>query len=151
MRATLRPGSQPNDHRYDLASARAVLESKREELTRQVSQRVRAVQTDPDRERHTVVRDELAPTDVCDDLQVALLEMESDTLRRIDEALRLIDQGRYGACSVCGEPISAARLRALPFAVRCVSCEEQRERRHKRLRPDPLSEAPTASQNGKTQ
>jgi RNA polymerase-binding transcription factor DksA len=48
-------------------------------------------------------------------------------LTRIDEALVRLDAGEYGACVECGDEISEPRLRALPFAVRCRSCEETRE------------------------
>ena len=41
--------------------------------------------------------------------------------------LRRIGEGTYGECFDCGEGIPAARLRALPFAVRCKDCEEARE------------------------
>jgi DnaK suppressor protein len=38
-----------------------------------------------------------------------------------------ISEGRYGLCFECGDEIAEARLRALPFAVRCKDCEEARE------------------------
>jgi DnaK suppressor protein len=42
-------------------------------------------------------------------------------------ALERFQAGSYGTCDECGEPISAARLRALPSAARCVTCQEQVE------------------------
>lgn len=59
---------------------------------------------------------------------VAVLETLDRTLRQIDAALARLHAGRYGLCSVCSEPIPLARLRALPFATRCVPCQEQSER-----------------------
>jgi RNA polymerase-binding transcription factor DksA len=47
------------------------------------------------------------------------LEATADAIRR---ALVLIDEGRYGRCITCGEPIADARLEALPWAARCVRC-----------------------------
>jgi DnaK suppressor protein len=41
--------------------------------------------------------------------------------------LARLEEGRYGLCFECGDEISEARLRALPFAVRCKDCEEARE------------------------
>jgi len=35
-------------------------------------------------------------------------------------ALQKLDEGSYGICDVCGEPIPAGRLEARPWAVRCV-------------------------------
>jgi DnaK suppressor protein len=54
-------------------------------------------------------------------------EMKAETLQRINEALDRLDEGTYGRCFECGDEISEARLRALPFAVRCKDCEEARE------------------------
>jgi DnaK suppressor protein len=45
----------------------------------------------------------------------------------IDAALQRIGEGTYGECFECGEKITEARLKALPFAVRCRACEEARE------------------------
>jgi len=62
-----------------------------------------------------------------DELEFALLQMKADTLSRIDAALRRLDEGSYGDCFQCGDEIAEARLRALPFAVRCKCCEEALE------------------------
>lgn len=59
---------------------------------------------------------------------VVLLEMLDATVRQIDAALDQLRRGEYGRCSVCGQPIALARLRAMPFATRCVPCQSARER-----------------------
>jgi DnaK suppressor protein len=46
-------------------------------------------------------------------------------LREISDALVRIEQGTYGVCLECEEPISAKRLEALPWARYCVSCQER--------------------------
>lgn len=48
-------------------------------------------------------------------------------LRRIDAAMARLDEGSYGTCGACGAKIEVRRLKALPWAVRCASCEEARE------------------------
>ncbi len=45
------------------------------------------------------------------------------TLLRIDQALRLIDQGEYGYCLACGEKIATKRLEIDPAASHCVACK----------------------------
>ena len=60
-------------------------------------------------------------------MDFALMEMESETLRQIDEAIQRLDEGTYGVCSECDEKISEARLKALPFATACRDCQAQRE------------------------
>jgi RNA polymerase-binding transcription factor len=60
-------------------------------------------------------------------IEFAVLEMRAATLTRIDQALARLDAGDYGRCSDCASEIAEERLRALPFATRCRSCEQRRE------------------------
>ena len=53
----------------------------------------------------------------------AVIEITSRTLQGIEGALRRLRAGKYGECADCGGEISAARLRALPFAERCRDCQ----------------------------
>ena len=69
------------------------------------------------------------------DMDFALLEMESTTLQRIDEALLRLEAGNYGTCAGCEEHIAEARLRALPFATLCRICQEAEEERDGRTVP----------------
>lgn len=43
--------------------------------------------------------------------------------RRIEEARLALEQGTYGSCASCGDPIPAERLTAVPEAVRCIDCQ----------------------------
>jgi DnaK suppressor protein len=43
-------------------------------------------------------------------------------LARTERALAKLDEGTFGVCDTCGEPISPGRLRALPDSVLCVAC-----------------------------
>ena len=47
-----------------------------------------------------------------------------EELQRINRALIKLQDGSYGICDVCGEPIPAARLEIVPDAERCVACSE---------------------------
>lgn len=62
-----------------------------------------------------------------DEIAAAVTERRARELREVNRALEDIDAGRYGICQECGEPIAQARLRALPFATRCVACQAQFE------------------------
>jgi DnaK suppressor protein len=53
--------------------------------------------------------------------------MKAETLERVNEAVRRVDEGTYGYCVDCDHVIASSRLRALPFAVRCRNCEETHE------------------------
>ena len=53
-------------------------------------------------------------------LEAGLEESAQQTLLEIDAALRRIGDGSYGVCEVCGEPIGALRLAAIPWARLCI-------------------------------
>jgi len=82
------------------------------------------------------VRDavELSDDNFHEDMELALLQLRWDVLIRVDEALLRLDVGAYGSCSECAGEISQRRLRALPFAVRCQTCEEKREQAQEHAR-----------------
>jgi DnaK suppressor protein len=50
----------------------------------------------------------------------------NETLAEIEEALAKIDDGTYGACESCGNPIPAPRLEAMPAARLCIACASHR-------------------------
>jgi DnaK suppressor protein len=77
---------------------------------------------------------ESAEADIQEDIEFALVQMKSETLHKIDDALLRLEQGDYGYCFECGEEIAEKRLRALPFAVRCKDCEQARENAEQRER-----------------
>jgi DnaK suppressor protein len=77
---------------------------------------------------------ESSEADIQDEIEFALIQMKAETLHKIEEALRRLEEGTFGYCFECGEEISERRLRALPFAVRCKDCEEARETAQQRER-----------------
>jgi DnaK suppressor protein len=60
-------------------------------------------------------------------LDMTLLQMHAGVLTSIDDALGRIDAGTYGVCVECESAIAEGRLVALPFAMRCRTCEDERE------------------------
>lgn len=58
----------------------------------------------------------------------SLIERAEDRLRLIEQALSRVDKGTYGICAECGEEIPIERLKAVPFALLCVECQEKRGR-----------------------
>ena len=55
--------------------------------------------------------------------------VERDELRHCEQALRRIEQGVYGECTDCHQPLAPARLRVQPEAERCTACQDKHERR----------------------
>ena len=112
----------------------AMLRERERELQNVLQRRVRGLPSDAPSDG----RDETehAEADIQEHIEVALIQMKGDTLRRIREALVHLDAGEYGYCTECEGEISEMRLRALPFAVRCTACEtlhEQHAARERRL------------------
>ena len=71
----------------------------------------------PDFEEHAV---EMEGDEVLEGLgQAALTE-----IGQIKAALARIDNGAYGTCTTCGEPVGEARLDAVPHAAQCMDCLE---------------------------
>ena len=121
------PREQMNRERY--LELKNILEERRREMMSEVQERMRDVRSEGAGNTVQGVLDaaESSEADIQDEIEFALIQMKAETLNKIDEALRRLEEGTYGYCFECGEEISEKRLRALPFAVRCKDCEEARE------------------------
>ena len=101
----------------DIAAQKQTLLARREELTRNLA-RIEDELDDP------------APKDIedrsserqGDEVLEALGQVELAELKRIDAALGRVEDGTYGECMKCGEPISEARLALVPDAALCKRC-----------------------------
>mgnify|MGYP006279015783 CR=1 FL=1 len=119
------------------AELKQMLESRRQEIQAEVQGKMRNVRAEGGRGgKVSDVLDavESSEADIQDDLEFALIQMKSETLNKIVDALARLEAGDYGNCFECGEEIAEKRLRALPFAVRCKDCEEARETAERRER-----------------
>jgi DnaK suppressor protein len=67
---------------------------------------------------------EFAVKTVEQDVTVVTANLRSRTLKEIERALARCAGGTYGVCEACNEDISAARLKAIPWARYCVTCQE---------------------------
>lgn len=57
------------------------------------------------------------------ELVAELANADARDLRQINEAITRLDDGTYGICSSCQRTIPIVRLKALPYATRCVGCQ----------------------------
>ena len=60
---------------------------------------------------------------------IALTQNARQLLELSERALARMDEGSFGVCGSCGQPIGKARLRAFPRATLCVTCKQREERR----------------------
>jgi len=66
------------------------------------------------------------------ELSMNLVSSEQELLYQIDDALKRLDEGSFGICLQCSQPISMSRLRAVPYASLCISCQRVKEQKGKR-------------------
>ena len=62
------------------------------------------------------------------EIDYTLEENEERVIAAIDAALGRIDDGTYGTCQACGQPIAAERLEAVPWTTQCIDCKRKEER-----------------------
>ena len=58
-------------------------------------------------------------------IALKLKQTDAKILQAIEEALYRMEKGTYGICRDCGEPISLARLEAIPWTRVCISCKQK--------------------------
>jgi DnaK suppressor protein len=136
MKETLAAGTEPKSRsRYN--DLKQMLDDRRREIQAEVQGKMRDVRADGvwgGKLNEVLDAVESSEADIQDEIEFALIQMKSETLNKINDALGRLEQGTYGNCFECGEEIAEKRLRALPFAVRCKDCEEAREVAEKRER-----------------
>src|SRR5947207_14578577 len=117
-------------------------DSQRDELERRLTSRRQTLRAEIQRELAnsddplvTGFMNQLAATedwvlaDILADLDIATVTRDVSELAEVDVALARIEEGSYGTCSDCGEPIGWPRLNAQPTAERCIACQQKLERR----------------------
>ena len=66
-----------------------------------------------------------APSDhACTDSEIIDGQAQEDDIKRIDAALRRLEDGRFGLCLYCGDQISMKRLDRDPAIMSCGTCNE---------------------------
>jgi DnaK suppressor protein len=109
----------------------ALLLAKREEIMKNSRQR----------DEICVVRsnDELERIQLAGEREFAVLAMEreSKSLTQVGAALRRMEDGEFGVCVECEEPISPKRLAAVPWATYCLRCQEMHDSAKTEV-PEPL-------------
>ena len=62
------------------------------------------------------------------EFSLELAEGERERLYALDEAIKRIDEGKYGVCDTCGIHISKQRLKVMSQAQNCIKCQEKEEK-----------------------
>jgi len=104
---------------------RQMLMDRQSQLCADVRHRIAGLRTPAPTDVHAEGDD--SDADVQQDIDLAMIQLRAEMSVQIAAALDRIDAGNYGDCASCGGEISRQRLEALPFAVRCLACEDTRE------------------------
>lgn len=117
------PAGPAPDHghtRARLTAERARVSARLESLERNVEDLFAAAELEPPDDEHD-------PDGTTAYERAQFISMAKDArarLAELDAALAALDRGSYGLCEVCGDPIGAERLEALPGVSRCVRCAD---------------------------
>src|SRR2546429_4313350 len=137
MKDTLNTAAASGTTRSRYSELKQMLTERRRELQAEVQGKMRGVREEGTwggKLNEVLDAVESSEADIQEDIEFALIQMKSETLNKINDALARLEHGNYGNCFDCGEEIAEKRLRALPFAVRCKDCEEAREVAEQRQR-----------------
>lgn len=110
--------------------ARDALHAERERIERDLAQ-LRGELVDPGRDsaERLGAGSDIPVETFSDELDEGMEEDLRASLDEVEEALRRVDEGTYGLCVDCGEPIPDKRLVALPASARCMDCQRKAEHR----------------------
>ena len=119
------------------AELKQMLDTRRREIQAEVQGKMRVVREEGTwggKLNEVLDAVESSEADIQEEIEFALIQMKSETLNKINDALVRLEHGNYGNCFDCAEEIAQKRLHALPFADRCKDCEEAREIAEQRQR-----------------
>ncbi|HEY8674279.1 MAG TPA: TraR/DksA C4-type zinc finger protein [Candidatus Dormibacteraeota bacterium] len=115
----------------DEARTRLLTERARIEELRQAANRLTAdAQEATERELSSAEQhpSELASETIGLELDQSVLQHAELQLQELEEAVKRVDLGSYGQCEACGQPISEARLEAIPTARFCIDDQSKQDR-----------------------
>ena len=107
---------------------RAELQAKKQELSARLERITANLQRGFDSDSKEMAK-ELEDSEVVD----ALGNEAREEIAKISAALVRLDNGRYGTCSECSEPIKIDRMKAYPYADECIECATFDEHRRARI------------------
>ena len=76
---------------------------------------------------------DLASSEYLQSFEFRLRGREKSLLSKLDLALKKIDEGTFGICEICEEPIGKKRLEARPETTLCIKCKEDQEREERTM------------------
>ena len=102
---------------------KTIIQNKRKELVREIRTQTGAI---------TITESESDPLDQIQTMKIrednaTQLDRRTRLLADLDRSLHAISDGSYGLCVDCEEPVSLKRMESIPWASRCINCQQQLE------------------------
>ena len=117
----------------DLNKLKKLLDTEKQRLLNQNSSKV--VQDDIKHSTDDLADEvDLASSELNQSMTMRLRDRDRTLLFKIEKALSRIEEGTFGICESCEEPIEIKRLMARPIATLCISCKEEQEQEKKMKR-----------------
>ena len=116
---------------------RQLLITERAKLAEEIKNIARDASTSPrdasgDLSAYTVHLADMAADTYDRELSMNIVSSEQEILYQIDDAFKRLDDGSYGTCQQCTQPITMSRLKAVPYASLCIACQRAKEQKTKR-------------------
>jgi DnaK suppressor protein len=114
-----------NMKKKDLEKFKKILDERKNDLLSHAEEiKEKGIQFDPDDLPDEV---DLASSEADQSMSLRLRDRERILLRKVEKALKKIDEGEYGVCESCGDDIGVKRLEARPVTDLCITCKEEQE------------------------
>ncbi len=124
-------------NREQTKQLRQLLITERAKLAEEIKSIAHDIATSPrdasgDLSAYTVHLADMAADTYDRELSMNIVSSEQEILYQIDDALKRLDDGSYGVCQQCNQPITMSRLKAVPYASLCIGCQRTKEQKSKR-------------------
>lgn len=128
----------PNQHRQEesmkgnrcltaeqIQELKKILEQKRQEVLEDIK---RGLEETAQSEREVGDLVDMSTDEILRTFEMRIRDREAKYLKKIEKALRKIEEGTYGICEKCGSCISYERLKLRPVAELCIKCKLEQEK-----------------------
>ena len=127
----------PTLSKDQIKQLRQLLITERAKVAEEIKSIARDASTSPrdasgDLSAYTVHMADMAADTYDRELSMNIASSEQQMLYEIDDALKRLDDGSYGQCQQCNQPIAMSRLKAVPYASLCIECQRAKEQKNKR-------------------
>ena len=129
----------PSFTKEQMKNFRQLLITERAKLAEEIKTIAREASISPrdasgDLSAYTVHMADMAADTYDRELSMNLVSSEQEMLYQIDDALKRLEDGSFGLCQQCSQPIAMSRLRAVPYASMCITCQRAKEQQSKNKR-----------------